>query len=137
MLQNAMPAFILLAVMVVIAIALQRFRRQLPGLGIGLGSRQGPALKVLSALNLGPQQRVVTVQVGEGASSAWLVLGVTPGGITLLQEVPADDVAPEANSAKPDVMADTVRGTEGASQIHSRFAQRLAQLTRKNGYAPQ
>lgn len=89
MLQNALPAIGLLLAMMVVAWLLQRWRRHLPNM-----SRQaGPALKVMNALPLGPQQRVVTVQVGEGETSVCLVLGVTPGGITALHQCPMPDTA--------------------------------------------
>ena len=84
MLQNALPAVGLLLAMMVVAWLLQRWRRHLPNV-----SRQaGPSLKVMNALPLGPQQRVVTVQVGEGEARVCLVLGVTPGGITALHQMP-------------------------------------------------
>lgn len=94
MLQNALPAVVLLTVMVGIAWLLQRYRRHLPG----AASQRGPGLQVMNSLSLGPQQRVVTVQVGEGESSLCLVLGVAPGGITHLhtQSLPAG--APSNNA---------------------------------------
>ena len=95
MLQNALPAIGLLLVMMVVAWLLQRWRRHLPNM-----SRQaGPSLKVMNALPLGPQQRVVTVQVGEGDHSVCLVLGVTPGGITALHQCAMADAD---NTAGPD-----------------------------------
>ncbi len=84
MLQNATPAIVLLIVMVGIAWLLQRYRRQLPG----AAGRAGPALRVLSSLALGPQQRVVTLQIGQGADSVCLVLGVAPNGVTALHQMP-------------------------------------------------
>ena len=84
MLQNALPAVGLLLAMMVVAWLLQRWRRHLPSM-----SRQtGPSLKVMNALPLGPQQRVVTVQVGDGEDRVCLVLGVTPGGISALHQMP-------------------------------------------------
>ena len=61
MLQNAAPAIVLLIMMVGIAWLLQRYRRLVPG----AAQRAGPALQVLGGVALGPQQRVVTVQVIE------------------------------------------------------------------------
>lgn len=84
MLQNALPAVGMLVAMLVVAWLLQRWRRHLPGV-----SRQaGPSLKVMNSLALGPQQRVVTVQIGEGANRLCLVLGVAPGGVTALHQMP-------------------------------------------------
>jgi flagellar protein FliO/FliZ len=84
MLQNALPAVGLLVAMLVVAWLLQRWRRHLPG----VSRHAGPALRVMNSLSLGPQQRVVTVQVGEGADRLCLVLGVAPGGVTTLHQMP-------------------------------------------------
>ena len=63
---------------------------------------------MLSSLSLGPQQRVVTVQVGEGAERVCLVLGVASGSVTALHQmalpaelpaVPADPSAPATGFA--------------------------------------
>lgn len=94
MLQNALPAVGLLAAMLLAAWLLQRWRRHLPG----VARQAGPALKVMSSLPLGPQQRVVTVQVGEGADRLCLVLGVAPGGVTALHQMP---LPPEPVDPRP------------------------------------
>ena len=117
MLQNAAPAFVLLIVMVGIAWLLQRYRRHLPG----VARRAGPALQVLGSVALGPQQRVVTVQVGQGADSVCLVLGVAPGGVTALHRMPLPEPA-ETPAAPAGAPAPTG------------FAARLA-LFRKDGDA--
>jgi len=109
-LQNATPALVLLGLMVLAAWLLHRFRRHLPG----TPSRTGPELQLLNTLSLGPQQRLVTVQVGQGDASVCLVLGVAPGSITALHEMPM-----------PVTLAQPGRGDEPPS----RFAARLAQLT--------
>lgn len=49
------------------------------------GSEVGKA-KVLSVLAVGPQQRVVTVQVAAGATEAVLVLGVTASTVNCLHK---------------------------------------------------
>jgi flagellar protein FliO/FliZ len=116
MFQNALPAVLLLIVMVGVAWVLQRYRRHLPG----VLRQSGPALKLLNALPLGPHQRVVTVQVGEGASRVCLVLGVAPGGVTALHSMP---MPPEPEA--PAVDAIPAVG----------FAARLAQFT-KGPHAP-
>jgi flagellar protein FliO/FliZ len=58
------------------------------------GAASGSGLRSVAALPLSASQRVVTVEVGQGESRRWLVLGVTPGSITTLytldpQEEPA------------------------------------------------
>ena len=47
------------------------------------------ASKLLSTVAVGPQQRVVTVEVGPQGSRTWLVLGVTGQSITCLHALPA------------------------------------------------
>ncbi len=49
----------------------------------------GAASRVLSAVAVGPQQRVVTVEVGPEHARTWLVLGVTAQQITCLHALPA------------------------------------------------
>lgn len=52
-------------------------------IGVGL---QSPAVtsKIVSAVGVGPHQRVVTVEVGPEGSRVWLTLGVTAQHITCL-----------------------------------------------------
>lgn len=115
MLQNATPALILLVVMLALAWGLKRWRAHLPGV-----SRQGgPALRVLSSMSLGPQQRVVTVQVGQGSEALCLVLGVAPGGVSNLHTLPL----PEVDIPHP------TGGQLGAARPVG-FAARLAQFTK-------
>lgn len=115
MLQNALPAVGLLVLMVLVAWALQRWRRHLPGLPL----QAGPALKVIHSVSLGPQQRVVTLQVGQGADALCLVLGVAPGSINTLHSLPLPaDPAPSPSAP--------VNG----------FAARLAQLTAPKAQGP-
>ncbi|MBL0917134.1 MAG: flagellar biosynthetic protein FliO [Hydrogenophaga sp.] len=97
MFQNAWPALLLLALMVGIAWALKWARGRMPGLP-GVPGQQGPALKLLASLSLGPQQRVVTLQVGQGENATCLVLGVAPGSVTTLHEMP---LPPEAATPAP------------------------------------
>ncbi|WP_208507883.1 flagellar biosynthetic protein FliO, partial [Variovorax paradoxus] len=49
----------------------------------------GSASRLLSAVAVGPQQRVVTVEVGPEGARTWLVLGVTGQSITCLHTLPA------------------------------------------------
>jgi flagellar protein FliO/FliZ len=116
MLQNAIPALLLLALMVGIAFALKWARARLPGVA---GQGNGPALRVLSSLSLGPQQRVVTVQVGQGDERVCLVLGVAPGGVSALHQMPMP------MPTEPEVL------TPGQMPTATGFAARLAQLTKK------
>jgi flagellar protein FliO/FliZ len=116
MLQNAAPAIALLVIMIVMAMVLQRFRRHIPGAAL----HGGPKLQVLSSLSLGPQQRVVTVQVGQGDDAVCLVLGVAAGSVQALHQVPLPPAA--LNPSEP--IAPTG------------FAARLAQLAQPRKAAP-
>ena len=118
MLQNALPAVGLLVLMVLLAWALQRWRQHLPG----LAAHGGPALRVLNTVSLGPQQRLVTVQVGQGADALCLVLGVAPGSINTLHSLP---LPAETDNGAPVPMSNT-----------GGFAARLAQLTAHKTQGP-
>ena len=121
MVQNALPAVVLLIVMIGVAWMLQRYRRHLPG----AASQGGPRMQVMSSLSLGPQQRVVTVQLGEGEAGLCLVLGVAPGGITALHSLPlaaADALGPPPGATVP-------LGAGG-------FAARLAQMVQAKPQGP-
>ena len=97
MLQNAAPALALLVLMVGAAWLLPRCRRHLPG----AAQRAGPRLQVLGAVALGPQQRVVTLQVGQGEQAVCLVLGVTPGSISALHQMPLPPTPAEPADPAP------------------------------------
>ncbi|WP_369803323.1 FliO/MopB family protein [Pseudorhodoferax sp. Leaf267] len=49
----------------------------------------GLSSRLVGALAVGPQQRVVTVEVGPPGARTWLVLGVTPQSVNLLHSMPA------------------------------------------------
>ena len=49
----------------------------------------GAASRVLSAVAVGPHQRVVTVEVGPEHARTWLVLGVTAQQVSCLHVFPA------------------------------------------------
>ena len=71
----------------------------------------GVAGKVLSAVAVGPQQRVVTVEVGAADARVCLVLGVTQQSITCLHTFPAAGGAVVLSRAGA---ASAVSGTTGA-----------------------
>jgi len=78
----------------------------------------GPAgaSQVVSALSVGPQQRVVTVEVGPAHARVCLVLGVTPQQVQCLHSYPVGQApavaAPTAPSATP-VAAPAAPGRPG------------------------
>ncbi len=123
MLQNALPAVGLLVLMVLLAWALQRWKKHLPG----AATPAGPTLKVLNAVVVGPQQRLLSVQVGEGPYAQCLVLGVTPGSIQALHRMPMPTPLADAGTPAP---------TAGASGFGARLAQQLTAHKGQGSHAP-
>lgn len=60
-------------------------RRSLGGL-----TAVSAASKIVSAVAVGPHQRVVTVEVGPEGARTWLILGVTAQSITCLHSMAAE-----------------------------------------------
>jgi len=76
------------------------------------GAASGTApMRTIATLPLGPAQRVVTVEVGQGDERRWLVLGVTAQQITALH-----------------ALTPTPLATPAAGEATAPFAQLLGQL---------
>ena len=54
----------------------------------------GGQSRLISAIAVGPQQRVITVEVGPHGSRVWLTLGVTSQAITCLYTTPIAENTP-------------------------------------------
>lgn len=87
-------------------------QRQASG-GVGVGA----ASRVLSAVAVGPHQRVVTVEVGPEHARTWLVLGVTAQQVSCLHVLP---------SGSPSI-------PQGASRADHSFAQEIASAVNATG----
>lgn len=75
---------LLVLILALIPLALKWFQQR-----YGLGTRGATsASRIVSVLALGPQQRVVTIEVGPPGQQTWLTLGVSPQSITCLHSVP-------------------------------------------------
>lgn len=64
-----------------------------------IGQPQGAAaglLRVVAGVTVGPRERVVILELG----NSWLVLGVAPGQVSTLAEIPRQEL-PAANAATP------------------------------------
>lgn len=61
----------------------------------------GGQVKFVSALAVGPHQRVVTVEVGPEQARVWLTLGVTAQAVTCLHSVACMPTAKEVVPQKP------------------------------------
>jgi len=85
-----------IAILALIPVALWLLKRTPIG-----GANAGGVLRSVAALPLSASQRIVTIEVGQGESRRWLVLGVTPQSITTLHtmEPGADGGLPAAPAA--------------------------------------
>ena len=77
------PVFAFVAVLALIPAALWLLKRTPLG-----GQSGGAPMRLVGALPLSPNQRLVTVEVGQGDDRRWLVLGVSPAGISTLHSLP-------------------------------------------------
>ncbi len=88
------PVFAFLAILALIPAALWLLKRTPIG-----GAATGTPMRLVGALPLAPNQRLVTVEVGQGDDRRWLVLGVSPAGISTLHQMPPQAELPAAPAA--------------------------------------
>jgi flagellar protein FliO/FliZ len=89
-----------IAILALIPLALWLFKRSPVGARFGGGAGLG-AMRTVASLSLSPNQRVVTIEVGQGEERRWLVLGVTSGSINTLHSMAAQGEVPAAPNAGP------------------------------------
>lgn len=90
MTQSLLTIVLFIALIASLPFVLRRLRaRQLLAPGAA-----DAASRVVSAVAVGPQQRVVTVEVGPAHARTWLVLGVTAQAVNCLHTLPAASVLP-------------------------------------------
>lgn len=111
-------------IVALIPAALWLFKRS--GMAGAMARSQALALRQVGTLGLGPQQRIVAVEVGEGGARRWLLLGVTPQQINTLHVL---DEWPGTSAGRPSPGG--MGGTEGG------FGSELAQRLRASLGAPQ
>jgi flagellar protein FliO/FliZ len=86
-----------IAIIVMIPAALWLLKRTPMG-----GAASNSTMKTIAALPLSTNQRIVTIEVGQGDARRWLVLGVTAQNITTLHTMePQGDVPAGANAPLP------------------------------------
>jgi len=82
------PILWFIAILAMIPLALWLLKRTPMG-----GSAAGGVMRTVAVLPLAPNQRLLTVEVGQGEERRWLVLGVTSQQITTLHTMaPQGDV---------------------------------------------
>ncbi len=79
--------------------------------GLATGGVAGAlsTVKPVSQFNLGPGQRLVTVEVGSGDQRTWLVLGVTAQSITTLHTMPPQAELPAVTAGPATAFASLLR----------------------------
>ncbi|MBS0507948.1 MAG: flagellar biosynthetic protein FliO [Proteobacteria bacterium] len=114
MTQTLLLVVLLIAALAAVPWLIRRLQQQRAGL-------QGPAgatSRVLSAVAVGPQQRVVTVEVGLAQQRTVLVLGVTAQQINCLHVLPAAGGEP-AEFAAAMGAARAQAGQSGEGDAHA------------------
>ena len=103
--------WLLICVLVVVVLA-YLFTRYVAGRGGGMAGLSGASdrFKVLSRLSLGREQGIMLVKAGE----KFLLLGVTPSGITLLKELTQEEAdavcpPPDPNLPPPPSFGEALR----------------------------
>lgn len=83
MTQTIFAVVVFLVLLALLPLAIRWFQRRTPG-----GAAATAASRIVSTLAVGPQQRVVTIEVGPEGERTWLVLGVTAQQISCLHSMP-------------------------------------------------
>jgi flagellar protein FliO/FliZ len=86
MTQSLILIGLFLCVLVSLPFLIERIKKHY---GLTTLGPSGPT-RLVSALALGPQQKIVTVEVGPQDARVWLVLGVTQQSIQCLHTMPAE-----------------------------------------------
>jgi flagellar protein FliO/FliZ len=107
----ATPLLAFIVVLALIPLALWLLKRTPVG-----AASSSAGMRTVSALPLGAQQRLVTVEVGSGTDRRWLVLGVTPSHIATLWTMEPQAEVPGA-----------------APTPNAQFSQLLSRLTSRQG----
>jgi flagellar protein FliO/FliZ len=110
-----LAAFVLILALIPAALWLLK-RTPLGGAGSGSG------LRLVAALPLAPNQRIVTVEVGSGDDRRWLVLGVTPAGIQTLHTLPPQAEPPITAATPLLLFAQLLQRHRGTTETGSRHA---------------
>jgi flagellar protein FliO/FliZ len=87
-------------VFLLVMISMPWLIRWIKGRVVTAGRLVEGATRIVSAVAVGPHQRVVTVEVGPEGDRIWLVLGVTSHAITCLHSVTALAKAAAREEAK-------------------------------------
>jgi len=90
---SLLPFLWFLAILCLIPLVLWLLKRTPLG-GAGVGGQ----MRVVAQLPIAPNQRLLTVEVGQGEDRRWLVLGVTGQQISTLHVLPPQAEVPTASN---------------------------------------
>lgn len=103
-----------LVIIALIPLSLWMLKRS--GLVNGVAAGMPSHVKPVSQFNLGPGQRLVTVEVGAGEDRKWLVLGVTAQTITTLHTMNPQADLPTVASHPVASFASILRRSTSSNQ---------------------
>lgn len=96
MTQGFYSVLVLLALLAALPWAVKKLKWRAPG---AIPPSDLGAAQLVSVLPLGPQQRLMTVEVGPPQARVWLVLGVTGQSVSTLHTMPAHRQATQTTPA--------------------------------------
>ena len=102
-----------LALLAALPWAMRRLRNRMVDGALPLSGQN----RFISAVAVGPTQRVVTVEVGPPHARTWLVLGVTAQSVNLLHSMPADAPDFAGTLVKAQRKAEPVAGVSPGSPV--------------------
>ena len=100
MTQTIISVAAFLVLLALLPLGIRWLQRRAPGATV-----TAAATKIISAVAVGPQQRIVTVEVGPEGSRTWLVLGVSAQGIACLHSVAVNREADQVPPPVADALA--------------------------------
>ena len=92
---SLLPFLWFLAILALIPLALWLLKRTPLG-----GAAANGVMRVVAQMPIAPNQRLLTVEVGQGEDRRWLVLGVTGAQITTLHVMPPQADANATNTTQ-------------------------------------
>ncbi|SAI02915.1 flagellar protein FliO [Bordetella ansorpii] len=94
----------------------------------GLLQRQGGGvLRIVASLSVGPRQNIAVVQVRD----TWVVVGITPGGMTPLHTLPAESADPAGSAQTGSETTSAVPGQQPPGTFATALAKRFADALNK------
>jgi flagellar protein FliO/FliZ len=102
-----------IAVVAMIPLVLWLLKRSPLGASLGTAPGASAPVRAVASLAIGTQQRIVTVEVGEGEARRWLVLGVTAQQITPLHTLDAPSQAGQGTAAQAASFNSLLAGWRG------------------------